>query len=152
MKNLKDILESLLDIDDNIDNLDPEVMYGLWNAKTGDEYEKMGERIEKLVNDECKVASYLPQHYTPTDLKPNKYYFGFNWVLDTGPMFGFDVYYKKNGKYFELNVSWWDFKNKMDIRLSEIHPDHTIWLNPKETFEADKTLTWVIEKLIKLVK
>ena len=45
MKNLKDILESLFDIDDNINNLDPEVMYGLWNAKDEDQYEEIGEWV-----------------------------------------------------------------------------------------------------------
>ena len=44
------LYESLFDIDDNIDNLNPEVMYGLWNAKTGDEYEKIGEMRENQVH------------------------------------------------------------------------------------------------------
>ena len=39
---MKSLYESLFDVDDNIDAVDPEKLYGFWNAKTGDEYEEMG--------------------------------------------------------------------------------------------------------------
>ena len=152
MKNLKDILESLFDIDDNINNLDPEVMYGVWNAKDEHQYEEIGERMEKLIKNDCKIASYMRKPYTGWDLKPGKYYMGFNWMLDGGPMFALDVFYKKHNKCFKLEFWWADYEGKLRIGHHEIPLDKKIWIDPKELYEANKTMTWVIEKLIKLAK
>lgn len=152
MKNLKDILESLFDIDDNIDNLDPEVMYGVWNTKNEGQYEEIGERMEKLIRNECKIASYIREPYTGWDLKLGKYYMGFDWVLDGGPMFALDVFYKKHNKCFKLKFWWRDYDDKLMIKHHEVPLDKEIWIDSKELYEANKTMTWVINKLIKLAK
>lgn len=152
MKNLKDILESLLDIEDNIDNLDLETMYGIWNAKNESEYKEIGEWIEKLIRNNCKIASYIKELYTGKDLKSNKYYIGFNWVLDGSPMFALDIFFKKGNKCFKLDF-WWPYSdNKLRINYYEVPIDQKIWIDRKELYEANKTMTWVIEKLIKLSK
>lgn len=149
---MKTLYESLFDIDDNIDNLDPEVMYGIWNAKNESQYEEIGERMEKLIENDCKIASYIRKPYTGWDLKLGKYYIGFNWILDGGPMFALDIYFKKHNKCFELKFWWPYYDDKLRINYHEISLDKEIWINPKELYEANKTMTWVIEKLIKLAK
>ena len=149
---MKTLYESIMDIDDNIDNLDFEIMYGIWNAKNKHEYEEIGERMEKLIKNNCKIASYIKEPYTGKDLNSNKYYIGFNWILDGGPMFALDIFFRKHNKCFELEFWWPYYDNKLNIKYHEIPMDKEIWIKPKELYEANKTMIWVIEELIKLTK
>jgi hypothetical protein len=139
---MKSLYESLFDIDDNIDNLDPEVMYGLWNAKTGDEYEEMGERFTTLIKNNSKKINYN----TLSDIKSNKYYVEFTAMLDGFPTFAFYVYFKKGSKYLKLFVRWPYWDNKVNILMSPLA--EVSYMRPKKCFEVDKRSEWIIKKLI----
>ena len=58
----------------------------------------------------------------------------------------------KHNKCFKLEFWWADYEGKLRIGHHEIPLDKKIWIDPKELYEANKTMTWVIEKLIKLAK
>ena len=149
---MKTLYESILDIDANIDNLDFEIMYGIWNAKNESEYKEIGKRMEKLIRNNCKIASYIKEPYTGEELKSNKYYIGFDWVLDGGPMFALDVFFKKHNRCFKL-AFWWPYcGDKLRIKYHEVPIDKEILIKPKELYEANKVMVQVIDKLIKLAK
>jgi hypothetical protein len=143
---MKSLYESIFDIDDNIDAVDPEKLYGFWNAKTGDEYEEMGERFTTLIKNSSKKTNYN----TLSDIKSNKYYIEFTAMLDGLPTFAFYVYFKKGSKYLKLFVRWPYWDDKVNISISPLA--EVSYMRPRKCFEVDKRSEWIIKKLIEYAK
>lgn len=139
---MKSLYESLFDVDDNVDAVDPEKLYGFWNVNSPREYEEMGERFTTLIKNSSKKINYN----TLSDIKSNKYYVEFTSMLDDITTFAFYVYFKKGSKHLKLFVRWGYWDDKVNIAISPLPA--VSYMRPKKCFEVDKRSEWIIKKLI----
>lgn len=140
MKNLKDILESILDIDDNIDNLDN--LFKLWKCSNLNQYKKMMEEFEDFAYQfPAKPNAKKFDYISNEELERGCWYIKFHSGLQARQ---FTLFRKDDTDY--IGCVWG--RNKVNITLQKMargfiksvaHPVQSTFKLPK-SFDA-----WVDE-------
>ena len=146
MKNLKDILESLFDVDDNIDNLDN--LFKFWKCSSLNQYKKMMEEFEDFAHQfPAKPNAKIYDYILNGQLESGCWYIKFHSGLQARQ---FTLFRKDDTDY--IGCVWG--RNKVNITLqkmargfvkSVVHPVHS-------TFKLPKSFNKWVDELKKYIK
>lgn len=159
MRDLKDILEGVFDVDGNIDNVEIDTLYGCWCATEEKEFaqrsNRMVEFIQKTCKDCSKVNSDDSKFLNEFELDNNKWYVGLNYDLSGDSGYN-PIFYKKSGNKFTTMELWYKhYGNDKGGKISKEEKRVTgklIYIDKYELFVVSKEFQPILDKIIKLAK
>lgn len=158
MKNLKDILESLFDIDKNMEDVDIETLYGCWHAIEEKDFAQRSNRLAEFIKSTCKWCDKVPSQdskfLSKMELDNNKWYVGLDYDLDGDSGYNPIFYHKSGNRFTEIELYYKRYGDKGGkIRKTEKPiTDSLIYIDKKDMFIISKQMKPILDKIIKLAK
>lgn len=146
MKNLKDILESLLDVDDNIDNLDN--LFKFWKCSSLNQYKKMMDEFEDFAHQfPAKPNAKIYDYILNGQLESGCWYIKFHSGLQARQ---FTLFKKDDTDY--IGCVW--ERNKVNITLQKMARGFikTVAHPVQSTFKLPKSFDVWVDELKKYIK
>ena len=146
MKNLKDILESLLDIDDNIDHLDN--LFKLWKCSSLNKYKEMMEEFEDFTSQfPAKPNANKYDYISNDELEKDIWYIKFHSGISARQ---FTLFRKDDTDY--IGCVW--ERNKVNITLQKMARGFikTVAHPVQSTFKLPKSFNKWVDELKKHIK
>lgn len=158
MKSLKNVLEGIFDIDDNIDNVDIDTLYGCWNASEEKEFAQRSNRLAEFIKSTCKWCYKVPSEddrfLSDMELENNKWYVGLDYDLDGDSGYN-PIFFHKSGNRFtriELSYKRYGDKGGKVYKIERHTTDSLIYIDKKDMFIISKQIQPILDKIIKLAK
>lgn len=155
----KYINESLFDVDDNIDNVDIDTLYGCWNTSEEKEFAQRSNRLAEFIKSTCKSCYKVPSEddrfLSDMELENNKWYVGLNYCLDDDTGYHPEFYHKSGNKLTIIEVYYKGYSDKGGKISKKVKPvtGKLIYLDKKDDlFLVSKQIQPILDKIIKLAK
>ena len=158
MKDLYTILEGIFDVDNNVDNIDIDVLYGCWCATEEKEFAQRSDRLAEFIKSTCKdctkVKSLDEEWLNRMELDNNTWYVGLNYDLDGDSGYQPEFYRKSGNKITIIEVYYKRYSDKGGKIRFSYGPvtDRLIYLNKSEMFIVSKQVQPILDRIIKLAK
>ena len=146
MKNLKDILESLFDIDNNIDNLDN--LFKFWKCSSLNQYKKMMDEFEDFTYQfPAKPNAKIYDYIFNNELEKDTWYIKFHSGISARQ---FTLFRKDDTDY--IGCVW--ERNKVNISLQKMARGFvkTVAHPVQSTFKLPKSFDVWVDELKKHIK
>lgn len=143
------VKESLLDDENSqLDKLDPEAMFGIWNATTADEFNKYSDNIISFLKNNYKTIkshSVNKNYIKSKELKYNKYYIGVVDDIDFDTKYSFNLIYKSKKESYIIEIFLSPYRKSTHTHIEYIDDENKSIYSPHQLYEIDNKFKLFID-------
>ena len=149
---MKTLYESIFDVDDNIEDLDIETLYGCWCAIEEKDFAQRSNRLAGFIQSTCKWCYKVPsqdsEFLSQMELDNNKWYVGLDYDLDGDSGYNPIFFHKSGNRFTRIEVSYKRYGDKGGkvYKIEKPITDSLIYIDKKDMFMISKQMKPILHK------